>query len=647
MSMRRIHSIMVYCMQAGVPGTVSVNMRLTSLGAAAILQFCAVAALMPGCDEAVPPAPDDTGSPDDDTEAPPAEPGCTDADGDGAPSEVDCDDAAPAVHPGAAEVCGDGIDNDCDGLVDLRIWYPDADGDGFGASSASVLACEAPADAIAAGGDCDDGDESAHPRAEDSCGDAVDSDCDGADGSREICGDGIDQDCDGTAVGCRLQGVVSLAAAHARLLGGPDTESVGSKVLAAGDLDGDGTEDIVFSAPYVARFGVGGISAVCFVPGPVSGEAAAIDAAAGVVFNWADYSARGWLLAGGKDLDDDGHVDLVLGQGGTVWMVGGLFSGEWNVSDLAEWSLSAGWAMFPGGMEVSAGFLETGADGLVVYAHAADVDGVGDHVGAVVVCSNFAPGAYTVDSADVLLSGEREGGYIGTSADSAGDMNGDGIEDLVIGAAVWDEPEARGAGSAFVVYGPRSGHVPVPSSAGAVLTGTSVEEGVGVQVRGVGDLDQDGFDDILVAASPYDVTPNRIAIAYVVRGPACGTWSLASANARFELDSPSPAAPLVSIAPGADLDGDGATDVVIGLASHDEYRGAVFIFFGPLHDDVYSLSDADLLIEGEAPGDVAGASVDIVGDQDGDGRPDILIGAPGFDSGRGAVYVVGSGGTGI
>ncbi|MCK6529149.1 hypothetical protein L6R50_16870 [Myxococcota bacterium] len=614
------------------------------------MQFCAVVVLMPGCDEAAQPASDDAGSSDDDTEAPPAEPGCTDADGDGAPSEVDCDDADPAAHPGTTEVCGDGIDNDCDGLVDLRVWYPDADGDGFGAWSESILACEAPTDAIAAGGDCDDRDAAAHPGAEDSCGDAVDSDCDGADGSREICGDGIDQDCDGTAVGCRLQGVVSLAAAHARLLGGPDTEEVGHMVLAGGDLDGDGVEDIVFSAPYVARYGVGGVSAVCVVLGPVSGEASAVDAAAGVVFNWADYSAPGWGLAGGKDLDNDGQVDLVLEQSGIVWVVSGLFSGGWLVSDLADWSLSAAphWMEFPTGIVAASALLEGSSDDLVVYAHGASVDGVGDDVGAVGVFNDFAPGTYASDAADVLVYGERAQGYIGTGADSAGDMNGDGCEDLVIGAAYWDDAAAGdGAGAAFVVYGPRSGRVPVPSSAGAMMVGTTTDEHAGHRVRGVGDVDQDGFDDVLVATAPYDITPDRLTNAYLIRGPVCGTRSLASADARFESESPTYPAPLISIAPGADLDGDGATDIVLGVPSHDEYRGGVFVFYGPIHDGVYSLSDADLLIEGEAPGDVAGASVDIVGDQDGDGRPDILIGAPGFDSGRGAVYVVGSGGTGI
>jgi hypothetical protein len=95
----------------------------------------------------------------------------------------DCDDGAPAVHPGAAEVC-DGLDNDCDGTVDedatAATYYADGDGDGFGDPARSVTACAAPAGHVAEEGDCDDSNPEVHP------------------GEHEVC-DGLDNDCDGTA----------------------------------------------------------------------------------------------------------------------------------------------------------------------------------------------------------------------------------------------------------------------------------------------------------------------------------------------------------------------------------------------------------------------------------------------------------------
>ena len=129
----------------------------------------------------------------------------TDADGDGYDETADCDDSDASINPGEAEVCGDGIDNDCDGYDDVCL--VDADGDGYDEAA-----------------DCDDSDDSINPGAEEVCGDGIDNDCDGYDdvcvvdadgdgydetadcddsdayfnpGEAEVCGDGIDNDCDG------------------------------------------------------------------------------------------------------------------------------------------------------------------------------------------------------------------------------------------------------------------------------------------------------------------------------------------------------------------------------------------------------------------------------------------------------------------
>ncbi len=106
--------------------------------------------------------------------------GFADADSDSFPADEDCNDTEASVHPGAVELC-DGMDNDCDGLIDEDVsdtWYPDVDGDGFGDPTAGVEACEAPPGTVAAGTDCDDADAAVHPAASDPCDD-VDNDCDG------------------------------------------------------------------------------------------------------------------------------------------------------------------------------------------------------------------------------------------------------------------------------------------------------------------------------------------------------------------------------------------------------------------------------------------------------------------------------------
>ena len=130
-------------------------------------------------------------------------PGLVDADGDGYSSCDDCNDGDPEVYPGADEFC-DGLDNNCDGsidegtAVDAEEFFADADGDGFGASGVSVLACEAPDGFGVSDLDCDDADAATYPGAPESCEEAVDRNCDGAIGDEDGDGDGLTacEDCD-------------------------------------------------------------------------------------------------------------------------------------------------------------------------------------------------------------------------------------------------------------------------------------------------------------------------------------------------------------------------------------------------------------------------------------------------------------------
>src|SRR5690606_7216171 len=144
----------------------------------------------------------------------------------------------PATHPGAAERCGNGIDDNCDGRIDDRgdgevAFFPDAVGDGFSGSGQEV-ACVAPEGAygaLAAGVDCDDGDGAVFPGAGERWYDGVDDDCDGNDADQdrdgflaahvggadcddtnqavnpdsvEVCNNGLDDNCDGSANQCGL-----------------------------------------------------------------------------------------------------------------------------------------------------------------------------------------------------------------------------------------------------------------------------------------------------------------------------------------------------------------------------------------------------------------------------------------------------------
>ena len=118
----------------------------------------------------------------------------------------DCDDADPAVHPEAEEVCN-GLDDDCDGTADegltLETWHLDADGDGWGGASTSVSACTAPSGYLADASDCDDTNAEIHPGASEACN-ARDDDCSGLIDDGAPCPCALEYDSGGVYMFCTV-----------------------------------------------------------------------------------------------------------------------------------------------------------------------------------------------------------------------------------------------------------------------------------------------------------------------------------------------------------------------------------------------------------------------------------------------------------
>jgi hypothetical protein len=148
----------------------------------------------------------------------------------------DCDDGNTAVYPTAEEIC-DGLDNNCDGIVDTdaidkQTWYPDNDMDGYGSENQGQTACEGPDGWILTGGDCNDSFDDQHP------------------GAEEICRDRRDNDCDGTESGCLAEGEIRILEAEAtRMVGGSNSGQLGAFLIEVSDIRATGWTNIAVGAP--------------------------------------------------------------------------------------------------------------------------------------------------------------------------------------------------------------------------------------------------------------------------------------------------------------------------------------------------------------------------------------------------------------
>jgi len=541
-----------------------------------------------------------------------------DADGDGvaACNEGGCDND-PDRFPGNTELC-DLVDSDCDGsLVD---WYADTDSDG-------VPDCE----------DSDD-DGDGDPDATD-CGpldstisgvgvveacDLVDADCDGSlvddfdDTDGDLVPDCVDPDddgdgepdtedcapfdssvysdalelCNGVDDNCDSgdDDLCSLSSAAAVVSVDESGGNLGDAV-ATGDLNGDGVDDLIVSAPQ-ASGDEAFEGAVHVFYGPVSGEV--VPTAADATLTGGEESASvGSALASGCDLTGDDQDDLVVGS----------------------------------------------------YRH----EGVaGVFSGSVHVVPGTTTGSQVLSDVSVVLEGVASQDWAGWSVACGGDFNGDGQDDLLVGAHLHDGLSQTDAGAVYVLFGPITSGGSL-AQADVILEGEAAQDNAGYAVASAGDVNDDGFDDILIGAPGRSEGATAAGVTYLVRGgPGLASSSLLQATARFVgLAADDEAGKAVSGA--GDLDLDGYDDLVIGVAAADSVgtdsnSGEAYVFYGGSTslEGTYSLADAAARIPGSLVGDQLGSRVLGVGDVNGDGRSDLAVAALLADEGgedSGTVYV--------
>lgn len=523
----------------------------------------------------------------------------------------DCDDYDETIYPNAEEVC-DGVDNDCDGLIDDEddgvvipdetdyIWYLDSDADGYGDSEYFDYACDVDSledDYVSEDGDCDDLNDEIHPDAE------------------EICNDGLDNNCNGDDSECSFPEETASDDASVVFTGINNAEEAGRVVANIGDYNGDGIDDMAIASKNGEGGEDAGVVYVVYGSESLSGTISLADA--DMTIRGFTEDAFGTSVARAGDIDGDGLDDFMVG--------------------------------------------------------AAD-DGVSHHNGGAVYfffSSSAHSGEFDLESADFSIHGTDEEQRVGSAVTSVGDIDGDGYDDVLIGAERYSRSGDdfsnsrdiydRASGGVFtftsntiigsVTSGQRA--LTLDDSDGYIL-GSALSGGDGLgsdfaqpHQGQLGDINGDGVEDVLVSALQYGSCAIYTSDSYSTQScdGAIFSFPVTSLLTYTDLDVSSPEHTFYGTDPGdravkvashQDLDGDGYDDLVIGayLADHSTFGkdGEAYVIYGsPALASSLDLFYADGTLLGQSAGNFLGHSV-AIGDVDGDGYPEAIIGESGADA---------------
>jgi hypothetical protein len=417
--------------------------------------------------------------------------------------------------------------------------------------------------------------------------------------------------------------------------GGEIKANLGWSVGTAGDVNADGYADVIVGAYRADEAWIDAGRVLVF-----AGSAAGLGSAPLWTAGGGQQGAQlGWSVSGAGDVDGNGFSDVIAGadfwDGGQtdegaafVWLGGGALP-----ASAPAWRGSAG-----------SGAISWGA----ALEIAGDVNGDGrsDLLAADPLWSGGVSGGGRVDlflgtpsgpdtSPDWTDAGAQAGASHGRSASGAGDVNGDGYDEVIVGAPLHDTP-VTDAGRVTLFEGSAGG---LSTSATWEVLGNAASLWLGQAVAAAGDVDADGLGDVAVGAPGGDEVHVFLGTPSGLSFTADAVLSGAQSGAQFGW----------SVAPAGDVDGDGFSDVLVGepgAADGEIEEGRAHLYLGTNSGlapvPVWS-------VEGDQLGARLGDRVASAGDVNGDGFSDALIVARLWDGGeedegRAALYLGGPGG---
>ncbi|MFC1998374.1 hypothetical protein ACFLVR_01855 [Chloroflexota bacterium] len=257
-------------------------------------------------------------------------------------------------------------------------------------------------------------------------------------------------------------------------------------------------------------------------------------------------------------------------------------------------------------------------------------------------------GAFSPDTnlstADASFVGEDTSDYSGYSVASAGDVNGDGYDDFLIGAYSTNAGGNNDSGRTYLVLGKALGWANGIELEDAIASfdGEAVNDQSGRAISPAGDANNDGYDDFLIGAANSASAGAGAGKVYLILGRPAANWgfgfSLTNADASFNGEAAGDNAGF-SLAAGGDINNDGYDDFLIGANNNDEgdtNAGKIYVIQGKAAADWgqgFNLANANASFVGENANDNAGSSVSSAGDVNNDGYSDFLIGAYMWDNG--------------